>query len=225
MTEGQTTTALIQVNPASELAIQGLYAEALKLKQYALARVILIDADLKPATDDLSIIAGLRKAIEEKRAEYIKPIRGHLDTINEVFKQFTAPLVEADTLNRDKVKAYRAEQERKRTEAEAIEKEKLELARREQALTGEVTIDLTPGPTIEVVNKVHTELGTASGFKVRRWEVITFSLVPDEYKMIDAGKVTKLVKAGISSISGIRIWSEESLRVTPKVCPTQSQSY
>jgi hypothetical protein len=123
--------AMIKVNPAGEVAIQGLYNEALILKEYAVARVILIDADLKPATEDLSIIGGLRKAIEEKRSEYVKPIRTHLDTINEAFKKFTAPLVEADAVNRDKMKAYKAEIDRKRREAEEIEAEKYKLAQRE----------------------------------------------------------------------------------------------
>lgn len=210
-----TYMTMIKTDPAGEVAIQSLYTEALRLKGYAVARVILIDADLKPATDDLSIIAGLRKAIEEKRAEYIKPIRGHLDAINQTFKQFTAPLVEADTFNRDKVKAYRGAQELKRAEAEAIEKAKLELARREMALTGETTVDLTPVPAVEVVNKISTGLGTASGFKVRKWEVEDLSKVPLEYLMVDAAKITKLVKAGLGAIPGLRIWEEESLRVTP----------
>lgn len=220
MTTESISTAMIRVDPAGEVAIQGLYTEALKLKEYAIARVILVDADLKPATEELSIIAGLRKAIEERRKEYISPIKVHLDALNEVFKQFTAPLIEADSLNRDKVKAYRAEQERKRVEAEAIEKGKLELARREMALKGEVTVDLTPIPVPEVINKVQTDLGTASRFKVRKWEIENIELIPREYLTIDAGRVTKLVKAGINQIPGIRIWEEEGLRVTAK-----SQSY
>lgn len=211
-----TTVAVIQINPSSDVAVQSLYTEALKLKEYAVARVILIDADLKPATEDLSIIAGLRKAIEEKRTEYIKPIRTHLDTVNEAFKQFTLPLVEAFTLNNDKVKAYLAEQKRKRTEAEAIERERFELARREIALKGETTVDLTPVAAPEVIKKIQTELGTVGITTNWKFEVVDFSQVPDEYKLVDATKIGKVVRAGLRSIPGVRIYSEESLRTTPK---------
>lgn len=63
---------------------------------------------------------------------------------------------------------------------------------------------------------VRTEVGTLGTMKVRKWEVEDFSKVPDEMKMIDATKVGKLVRAGISAISGIRIWTEETLKVNAK---------
>jgi len=212
--------AMIKVNPTGEVAIQGLYNEALILKEYAVARVILIDADLKPATEDLSIIGSLWKAIEEKRTVYIKPIRGYLDAVNEAFKQLTAPLVEADMLNRDKMKAYKAEIDRKRREAEEIEAEKYKLAQREATLKGgEITADLTP---IEMPApapaRIHTETGSSSFYKLPKWELVDKSLVPAEYLMVDAAKVTAVVKAskGTIVIPGIRIWMEDTLRVTLK---------
>lgn len=213
-------TALIRVAPSSDQAVIALYTEGLKLKDYALARVILIDADLKPATEDLSIIAGLRKAIEEKRAEYTKPIRGHLDTVNEAFKQLIAPLVEADAVNRDKMKAYKAELDRKRREAEEIEAEKYKLAQREAALKGgEITADLTPVEMpAPALARIHTETGSSSFYKLPKWELVDKSLVPAEYLMVDAAKVTAVVKAskGTIVIPGIRIWMEDTLKVTLK---------
>lgn len=45
---------------------------------------------------------------------------------------------------------------------------------------------------------------------------LNVSLVPDEYKLPDAAKIGRVVRAGISSLPGIRIWEEETLRVTAK---------
>ena len=52
--------------------------------------------------------------------------------------------------------------------------------------------------------------------KVLKWEVVDFSLVPENLKLIDASKVWRLVQAGLSALPGIRIYSEDTLRVTPK---------
>jgi len=217
-TEQTVTTAIIKVAPAEDAAIQALVGEARSILRYAQSRVITVNEDLNSATEDLSLIAKLKKAIEEKRKEYVGPIREKLDAVNSAFKEFTSPLEEADKVTRAKILEFRQEQERRRREAERIEQEKLELARREAELKGgEITVDLSPIEKPEAVpDKVHTGVGSAGTMKVRKWEIVDFAAVPDEYKTIDAGKVTKLVKAGIGAIPGIRIYEEETLRVNAR---------
>ncbi len=213
MTEA--TTALIQVAPDQDTRIQALFNESLDLQRYAEARIILIDDDLKSATDDLAIIAGLRKSIEEKRKEYTSPIREHLDVINEAFKAFTLPLIEADTINRDKVKAYRVEQERIIQEAQDIEAKKMELAKREMELKGEISVDLSPVPAPPPLpNQVRTDLGSTSVVKNRKYRVVDFALLPDQYKIENSVLLGRVVKSGIPEIPGVEIYTEDSLRVT-----------
>ncbi len=211
------TTALIKVGPEHDPAVLALAEDARRLRDYAIARAIISDADLKPATEDLSIIAKVKKALAEKKADYLKPIKAHIDAVNAAFTSITAPLDEADLITRNKVKDYRAAAEKRRLEAEEINRQKQELAQREAAFngTGEITIDTTPVVAPEVIRRVNTDLGSASTFKVTKWELVNFAAVPDEFKMIDSGKVTKLVKAG-GSIPGIRVFEEESIRVTTR---------
>jgi len=211
-------TALIDVEPAKDIAVQQLYSESCALRTIALGRVITTNEELAPATEDLSLIAKMKKSIEEKRKEYVNPIREHLDAVNTAFKEFLAPLDEADKVTRSKILDFRNEQDRKRREAEAIEREKMELAQREAELKGgEITVDLTPVEKPDAVpDKVHTDLGSQGYMKIKKWEIEDFAAVPDDFKMIDAGKVTKLVKAGIGSIAGIRIWEEETLRINTR---------
>jgi hypothetical protein len=114
--------------------------------------------------------------------------------------------------------AYLAEQARKVAEAKAIEDEKLALAQREAAMKGgEHTQELG---TVEIPTEppkhVRTELGTVGKAKIRKWEVVDKSQVPDEYKILDAGKITRLVKAGIGHIPGIRIYEDEVITVRTK---------
>ena len=210
-------TALIQIRPDTDEKVVSLYQEAVKLQQYAEARVIQSDGDIKVATDDLSIIARLKKAIEEKRKEYVGPINEHLKAVNKVFQDFTAPLTEADSITRQKILNYRKEQERIRQEQERINQLRIEAAQAEMELKGELTesvkvIEVTPAaPT-----HYRTESGTLGKFMVRKWELVDFNLVPGEYKMLNEVLIGKLVRSGIKTIPGIRIYEEETLRITPK---------
>jgi hypothetical protein len=217
-TEMPATTAVINVAPESDISVIGLYQESQKLLEYAQSREILSNADLTSATEDLTLIAKLKKAIEDKRKEYVNPIREKLDKVNAAFKEFTEPLTQADGINRGKIVTYRHEVERKRQEVEAIEREKQELARREAELNqGETTVDLTPiakpAPVPEVVR---TDMGNTGMMKMRKWEVEDISKVPAEYLTVDTVRIGKVVRAGIPSIPGIRIWEEETLRVNTR---------
>lgn len=217
MMETNLNTALVKVKPEADEAVIALHEQSLKLEQYATALVITNDGDIKNATNDLSIISGLKKAIEEKRKEYTQPINDHLKAVNEAFKALVEPLTQADKITRTKILDYRAEQERQRQEAEDIARTERELAERKAALTGEpVVVPEVVDVPAPAQDRYRTEMGTLGKMTIRKWEIIDFSLVPDDLKVIDAGKVTKLVKGGIGSITGIRIWEEETLRVTAR---------
>ena len=211
--------ALVRVNPEIDEKVVALYNEGVKLLEYAKAREIKTNEDLPAPTNDLSIIAKTKKAIEAIRKEYINPIRQHLDQVNAVFKEFTAPLLEADQLNRSKMTEYRTEVARKIAEAKAIEQDKLDLAKREEALTGEHTVDLTPveAPP-EAQAKVHTDMGSAGVTVIGKWELVDITQVPPEYMMLDTVKVGKVVRASKGSIiiPGIWVYKGESIRVTTR---------
>jgi len=207
-------TAIINVAPALDPAVGLLKEEAIRLKDFAEKRIIASDADLKPAVDDLSLIANVKKALATKKAEWLKPIKSHIDAVSAVFEEITTPLGQADIINRKKVLDYRAEQQRIADEAEAINRAKLELAQREAKLNdGVITVDLTPIEVPAPIAKVRTDAGLAGTMKVTKWELIDFKAVPDEYKTLDSARITKVVKAG-GSIPGIKVWEEATLRVT-----------
>jgi len=212
------TTAIIKVSPGTDEAVVALLNEVTSILGYAHQRTIANADNVKDATNDLSMMAKLKKAVEEKRKEYTDPLNEHVKSINNAFKLLTDPLAEADRITRQKVLAYNAEIERQRQEAEAIEREKMELAKREATLkNGEITVDLTPVDKPEATpDRVRAEVGMTSKMMVSKWEVINLSIVPDEYKMIDATKVGNVVRASKGSIiiPGIRIWQEPTLRVS-----------
>lgn len=214
MAEPQTTT-LVQIAPAANAAVAILYQEGIRALQYAEARAVRTDDDVKAATDDLSIIAGRKKVMEEWRKDYTGPLNEHLKSVNEAFKKFIGPWNAADTLNRSKILVYRVEQERVRQEQERINSLRMEAAKAEMVLKGELSEPVALVPVADAApTRYRTDVGTTGTAKVKKWEVVDLKLVPLEYMVIDATKVGRVVRAGIPSIPGIRIYEEETLRIT-----------
>jgi len=212
-------TAIIKVNPAIDERFISLHSEARKLRQAAMDCVITSDEDVKRVTNDLSILSRLKKTIEEKRKDYTAPINDHLKFINECFKILSTPLDEADQITRKKIILYRAEEKRKADEIAEINRLRQEAAAREAILsgTGEIT-----EPTVFIeppaapATTVRTESGTLGTTHIWKGEVIDFALLPDEYKTVDYVKLGKVIRAGLHSIPGVRIWEEESLKISPR---------
>jgi hypothetical protein len=205
---------LIKVDEDGKL--QSMYAEAEGLLRYAKERVVACDADLEPAAVDLSMMAKLKKAMDERRKEYLVPFQNHIKEVNEAYKSLMAPVIEADEITRRKILDYKAEQEKRRAAEAEINRLRTEAARAEAKLNdGAITESVGLVPVSAPAPKtIRTDLGTTGTRKVRKWELIDFKQVPDELKVLDAGKISKLVKAGIGSIAGIRIWDDEILTVT-----------
>lgn len=217
MAKNETTTALLIIKPEASTEVMPFYTEALRLQEFAEQRVITTAEDIKPATDDLSIISKVKKALEEKRREYLQPLQSQVKTINDAFKFLMQPIEQADQITRGKILGFQKAQEDIRKEQERINALRTEAAESEMQLTGELSesvnlIEVSP----EAPKRVHTEMGTVGQRMIWKWEVTDFSAVPDDLKVIDAGKVTKLVKAGIGSIAGIRIYEEPIITVNTR---------
>ena len=214
MTERTDGTALIHVDPVGDEKVHALGLEVIAIVQRAEAKVVLSDADVHEATGEIALIAGLKKAFEEKRKEYTTPLNGYLKDINATFKEYTDPLDHADKLTRSKVLAYRAEQERQRQEEERINRLREEAARAEMQLKGELTesvnlVEVSPPPPAHY-RTIAGDLGKTLTWK---FEVVAFAILPDDYKLPDMVKIRKVVIAG-ATIPGVKAWQEESLRVT-----------
>jgi len=212
-------TAIVRVKPEQDIEVQSFYDQALKLAEYAEARDIAIIEDLKPATDDLSIIARVKKALEAKRKEFIQPLQDHIKEINDAFKRLMEPIEIADKTTRSKILAFQQEQERIRREQEEVNRLRMEAAQKEMELKGELSelvslVEVSP----EAPKRVSTDMGTAGQRDNWKWEVVDFALVPDGYKMINSGVLTPVVKAskGKITIPGIRIYNEPIIAVNAR---------
>lgn len=213
--ESETTyTVAVRIKPETDIQVNQFYAEALKAREYAEARVITTVDDLKPATDDLSLIARLKKAMEDKRKEYVKPLNDHVKTINDAFKTLMEPIETADSITRGKILAFQLKQKLIREEQEKINTLRLEAAKKEMELKGEISESVNLVEVIpEAPRRVSTDTGSIGQRDHWTFEVLDITLVPAEYLILDSAKVGKVVRAGLRTIPGIRIYNEPILAV------------
>lgn len=217
MPEGQ-QEVLVKVKPEIDPEVIQFYNEAVRLQAYAEARVIRTLDDMKPANDDLNIIRKLKKAMETRRKDYLSPFQEHVKEVNEAYKKLMAPVEIADKITSDKMLAFNGEQERIRQEQEEINRLRMEAARKDAALhNGEISESLN---LVEVIpptpTRTQTDVGSTGTVKIKKWEVENPELVPREYLIIDAIKIGRVVRAGIPSIPGIRIYEGTILKVTAR---------
>jgi len=132
--------ASVAIAPNQDTEVLKLREEILTVRDCALAMVVKTPQDAKVATNDLSIISNLKISLIKKRKEFVAPLQTYIKEINDAFKLISEPLVEADKAVRDKVLAYKVEQERLRQQAEnaaRLQREADEAAREVREATGE----------------------------------------------------------------------------------------
>lgn len=207
-------TSIVQ-SPQPEVIIFALRERALSLLRYATERIVKSLPDAKTATEDLTIIRQSKKALEEKRKGYVAPLNDQVKLINDAFRQVSDPLNQADKLTSDKILAFTRELDRLRAEQEAINRQKMELARREAELNhGEVTIDTTPVEVIpEPGKRIRTEIGTATQRDNWKYEVVDIDLLPREYMTPDAALLNATAKKyhDQKKVAGVRFYNEPTL--------------
>ncbi len=217
----QDTLALVEIvkmHPELDFQFIAYQKEAERILDYAKSHRVDSDIEIRTATNDLGIISGLKKGIEERRQLYVRPINEHIKAVNSAFKLLTDPIEQADKITRDKILTYRAEVERKRREAEAINQAKIDLARREAEFsgTGEITVDTTPViiPAAPPA-RIQADTANAGTAKVWKFEVSDENLLPKEFMLPDLVKIGKVVRAGVN-IPGVKAWQEDSIRITTR---------
>lgn len=218
MAENEEGTALA-LRPGEDIVARDYYAEALKLQEYAAKRTIATVDDMKLATDDLSVIARLKKLMEEKRKEYLEPLKAQTEAIRDTYNTLMAPVLDADKITRDKMLAYDAEQRRIRQEQEEINRKRQEAAEAEMRLKGELSesvnlVEVAPEPA----KSVSTDLGTTGMVDHWKYEVFDFALLPDEYKVVDSSMLTAVAKKHHDQkpVPGVRFYNEPFIAVRAK---------
>lgn len=148
----------------------------------------------------LRAIAQIKKTIENRRKEITAPLNASLKSANALFKEVTAPLIEADGILRDKILAFqRVQQEKAAKEQER--REKIQAAHEAK------------GHDVHQLAEVEPNVGVST--KTKRWtyDVENIAQVPRKYLVLDSSAITNAIRDGERDSPGLKIYQKEGLRV------------
>ncbi len=98
--------SLSTINPDDDKLAQAFYRQGQELLAYAEKRVIVDEDGLKGASNDLTIIRKLIKAIGDYRKECLAPFREYVDSMNAAYKAIMAPVEQADKVTEASMLKY-----------------------------------------------------------------------------------------------------------------------
>jgi hypothetical protein len=198
--------------PGTDIEVIEWHRQGIGLQEYAESRVIKGLGDLKSANDDLTIIARLKKVMEDRRKQYVQPLNVQVKAINDNYKQLMQPVLEAERITKQKMLDFNAEQERIRREQEAVNRLRMEAAQKEAALNeGEIS---EPVKMVEVIaeapRRVSTDMGSSGMRDNWTFEITDFAALPDDYKLANTAALNAFAKStkGARQIPGVRIFNQ-----------------
>ena len=214
-------TEQVQLIPAKEAEeVQEITSGVVKAAEGV---VINSDDSMQEASDILSWVAKAKKQVEDKRKFLVKPLNDHVKSINEMFKGYMAPLEKADTVLRQKVMAYRQEQERiRREEEERLRKEaEAERKRLEKQAKKDGAQPPPPPPPVapstpEQAKTVHSDMGSVTTKTVWDFEIVDEDKVPRSFMIVNEKAIRAAVKAGVRNIPGVKVFQKEEFAVRAK---------
>ncbi len=210
-------TAIVKVDPGIAPSFAKHLEAAKLIVEIAAARKILNEADAKAANDDLNVMAELRKAVDLERKSFTIPLNDHLSAINGAYKLITGPLTEADQITRRLLTAYKVEQQRKAAEAEKLNQDAVDLARRqaEASGTGEFTAEITPVPVPFAPKLTKTDQGKSGLVDNWKYRIVDPEKLPREYMVPDDAMLTSIAKKHHDNkqVAGVEFYNEPGLRV------------
>ncbi len=210
-------TKALALRPGEDIEAHGYYVDGVGLLEYAEKRVIATLEDNQAASDDLTIISKLKKVMENKRKSLLDPLKLQADAIRDTYSTLMDPIIAAEKITKDKMLGYAVKQEVTRKAQEEINRKRLEAAEAEMKLNGELSesvnlVEVMP----EVSKRVSTDMGSSGQRMIRKYRVVDFALLPDQYKVENSALLNKVVKAGIHEVPGVELWSEPIIAVTTR---------
>ena len=206
-------TIAIALRPGEDIEVHSYFEESRKMLEYAEKRVIKTLDDAKLATDDLSSISRLKKAMEAKRKEALAPHEAQVKAIRDTYNYLMAPVLEAERITKEKQTTFLREQERIQQEQERINAERIKLAQDEMKLTGELTESVNLLEVQEAPASVKTDFGSSGLVDHWKVEVTDMAILPNEYKIPDMVMLNAIAKKyhDAKKIPGVRFYNEPYL--------------
>lgn len=206
----------LAIKPQASIDMLQYHGYTVEAKEFA-RDITIEDAEHEiKAVDGLKRIKMFSKECEDIRKAKKEPFFDMCKRIDAAFKPISDGLADAEKIIKDKINEYLRKLEVKR-QAEAAEAQKKFdednlKALEDRAFTGK-SVEV-PVPEI-VLQKTESRgnYGSASQKSNWKWELVDLSKVPAEYMTVDESKLTAVVKGGVRSIPGIRIYDDKTISI------------
>lgn len=199
-----------------------LYKEAVDRAEAAMAVARTIQSiDNQDSADRANEILGLtsdvRKEIEEHRKSATRERREEVTVTDKAFKEILNPIQAVEqALKKSLIQFNREEEERVAEEQAKLEEETAtqqekedEKAAEEDREPEEISApELAPAPTTR-----RGSTGTSTPRKERKYCIVDFTKLPDDYKLPNKGELHRATKSGIDKIPGVEFYYEDNLAV------------
>ena len=206
----------VALRPGEDITVRGYFEESQSILAYAERRVIATLEDNKLASDDLTIISRIKRAMEAKKREYLEPLGAQMDTIRGTYNFLMAPILEAEKATKSKMLAYSAEQSRIRNEQEEINRKRMEAAQQEIKLKGALSEPVDLVEVQSVSKRVVTDMGSSGQRDNWKFEIVDVDALPREYMVPDDVMLKSIAKNhhDQKAVKGVRFYNEPGLRVS-----------
>jgi hypothetical protein len=189
-----TTDKTEEIRQDTEIMVIEEKVPSLKTKIEALD--VKDEPSSKLMTDYCGFIKDAIDKVETKRKFYVAPLNEAVKRLNNDAKSISGPLTELLRIGKEKIMSY-LNAVRIKESAEAVAK---------QARIDEMSKKTgLPTVKVEVEEKRQVKSSIGAVHTTKRWtfEVIDFTKVPDDMKLVNEVKINNLIRAHTSTIKGV----------------------
>ena len=163
------------------------------------------------ATNLAAELKKIAKTVENARKNYTGPVNEHLQAVNGLAKEISAPLDEGLRHLTGQLNSYASQVELERRKAEAAARRQAEEEQKRldaEAKAAGVEAPLVPEvlPAETKTAAVRTEAGTSYQRKTWTFEVVDPAKLPREYMVLNESAVRAAIKNGVRNIPGLKIF-------------------
>ena len=186
------------------------------------AEDVAVIASLEAESQAVEFLANVKRRariVDDKRKEYVAPLKAVIDKVNADFKTILEPLNAAEVIVKKGMTKFRdAEEfrikEEARKEAERVAKAAIHVATDEMTPASmekaHEAVGALQEAKAEAPKTVETRSGQARFRKDWKFEVIDPFIVPSSYKSVDPQIIRLAIKNGVRVIEGVRIYEEST---------------
>ena len=149
--------------------------------------------------------------MEVKKKEKLAPYEEQKQDIRDTYDFLMAPILDADRITRDRMTVFMVEEQRKQVEADELNRQAIELARKQAEMNqGEHTVDLTPVVGSVVPRLTRTESATSGLVANWKYRIVDIEKLPRAYMMPNDAMLSSVAKKNHdkSPVEGVEFYND-----------------